>query len=74
MHHPREIRNTYKMALVTAVLQDHVNKTLNNIDKMILNNAEIADYQSMQDQEKKNKASADIDKYQTKLPFKQEGY
>jgi hypothetical protein len=74
LHHPREIRNTYKMALVTAVLQDHVNKTLANIDKMIMNNAEIAEYQNMQVQEERNKASSDIDKYQTKLPFKHEGY
>jgi len=70
------VRDTYKMALATAVLQDHINKTLDAIDRMIMNNAEIAEYQNMQDQEKANKPEglADIDKYQTKLPFKHEGY
>jgi hypothetical protein len=65
------VRDTYKMALVTAVLQDHVNKTLDNIDRMIMNNEEIAQYQEMQAEEKKNKppGKVDVDLYQTKLPF-----
>jgi hypothetical protein len=70
------VRDTYKMALATAVLQDHINKTLGAIDQMIMNNAEISEYQNMQAQEKANKPEGlvDIDKYQTKLPFKHEGY
>jgi hypothetical protein len=38
-----------------------------------MNNEEIAQYQEMQAQEKANKPEglADIDKYQTKLPFKE---
>jgi hypothetical protein len=55
-------RDTVKMALITAVLQDHVNKTLHTIDRMVMNNAEIAEYESMKAEEKKNQ-------YQTTLPF-----
>jgi hypothetical protein len=69
--HAKDIRSTYKMALVTAVLQDHANKTLDNIDRMIMNNAEIAEYHNMMVEEKKNKPPglADIDRYQQSLPF-----
>jgi hypothetical protein len=64
------------MALCTAVLQDHINKTLDAIDRMIMNNEEIAQYQDMQKEEEKNKpkGKVDIDLYQTQLPFKHEGY
>jgi hypothetical protein len=65
------VRDTYKMALATAVLQDHINKTLDAIDRMIMNNAEIAEYRNMQVAEINNKpeGKVDIDLYQQPLPF-----
>jgi hypothetical protein len=71
--HSKDVRDTYKMALATAVLQDHINKTLAAIDRMIMNNAEIAQYQELQEAELASAPTPDTEKYQTKLPFK-EGY
>jgi hypothetical protein len=68
-----DVRKIYKMALITADVQVHVKDRLKLIDRMIMNNAEIAQYQQLQRSEGLDKPTADVDKYQTKLPFK-EGY
>jgi hypothetical protein len=70
------VRDIYKMAMVVAVLGDTCKRKLDAIDRMIMNNEEIKLYQEIQAQEKANKPPglADIDKYQTQLPFKHEGY
>lgn len=68
--HTSDIRSLYKMALITAVLQDTCKNKLANIDRMIMNNKEILEYHNMMVEEKKNKPPglADIDKYQQQLP------
>jgi hypothetical protein len=65
-----DIRSIYKMALITAVLQDTCKNKLGAIDRMIMNNQEIAEYHNMMVEEKKNKppGQVDIDKYQQPLP------
>ena len=65
------LRDIYKMALIVAVLQDTCKKKLDAIDRMIMNNKEIAEYHNMMLEEKKNKPAglADIDRYQQPLPF-----
>ena len=69
------IREVYKLALIVAVLQDTCKTKLAGIDRMIMNNKEIAEYHNMMVEEKKNKPAGgvDIDKYQMQLPFKGKG-
>lgn len=62
-------RDIYKMALITAVLIDTCNKKLDAIDRMIMNNEEIKEYHNTMVAEKQGKPPADVDLYQTKLPF-----
>jgi hypothetical protein len=69
----KDLRATYKMALATAVLQDNINKTLHNIDRMIMNNEEIARYRDTQEAEGYDKPTPDTEKYQTNLPFEGKG-
>ena len=71
-----DIRSIYKMALIVAVLQDTCKNKLSAIDRMIMNNAEIAEYHNSIVEEKKNTGHQavpvpDTKKYQTKLPFKE---
>jgi hypothetical protein len=68
-------RDIYKMALVVAVLGDTCKRKLDAIDRLVMNNEEISLYKEVQAQEALNKPPglADIDKYQTKLPFKGKG-
>jgi len=59
-----DIRETYKVALITAVLQDTCSKKLDVIDKMIRSRQELDE---MRDEQQKS--LADIDKLQTKFDF-----
>ena len=61
------VRSVYKMALIVAVLQDTCKNKLDAIDRMIMNNAEIAEYHNMMVEEKRNKPKG-LDKYQQPLP------
>ena len=65
------VRDIYKMALIVAVLSDTCKRKLDAIDRMVMNNEEIRLDQEVKAQEARNKPPglADIDKYQTKLPF-----
>ena len=64
-----DVRKIYKMALITADTQVHVNSRLPLIDRMILNNKEIAEYQAVYESEQRDKPVAAVEQYQTKLPF-----
>ena len=63
------IRKIYKMALITADVQVHVKDRLPLIDRIVLNNAEIAQYHELQQAEKLDQVKPDTERYQTKLPF-----
>ena len=67
------VRDIYKMAMVVAVLGDTCKRKLDAIDRMIMNNKEISLYNEIRKAEAANKPPglADIDRYQTKLPFKE---
>lgn len=67
-----DIRKIYKMALITADVQVHVKDRLQLIDRMIMNNAEIAQYHELQQAEKLSSPTPDTEKYQTKLPFEED--
>lgn len=66
-----DIRDKYKLALVTADLQVHVNKTLGFVDTIIKTKAEVIKIHNDL-VANKEKVVADIDKLQTKLPFEDE--
>lgn len=59
-----DIRDTYKLALIIAVLQDTCRKKLNVVDRL------IKEKQVLEDMEKDSRP--DTEKYQQPLPFKKE--
>ena len=59
-----DIRDTYKLALIIAVLQDTCKKKLDVVDRLIKERSILEEME----QEKK---VADVDRLQTKLPFEE---
>jgi hypothetical protein len=71
-----DIRSVYKMGLLTADCKAHTTRMLETIDKVLLERREMEKVhneivQAKIDQKKadKEKALADVDKYQQELPF-----
>lgn len=60
-----DIRDTYKLALLVAVLQDTATKKLDIIDKIIREKHELEALEG-------GKVIADVEKYQQKLPFEED--
>lgn len=58
-----DIRDTYKLALIIAVLQDTCKKKLEIVDRLI---KERSDLEAMEAD-----SQPDTEKYQTKLPFEE---
>ena len=58
-----DIRDTYKLALIIAVLQDTCKKKLEIVDRLI---KERSDLEAMEADSR-----PDTEKYQTKLPFEE---
>ena len=70
-----DVRDTYKLALMVAVLQDTCKKKLDIVDRLIKEKAEIEKLQEEEpDLKPFDKAinEPDIIKYQTKLPFEED--
>jgi hypothetical protein len=61
-----EPRDVYKLALITASLQDHCQKNMAFMDAMIMTKAEVRKIHNEIVEEKK---LSDVDRLQTKLPF-----
>jgi hypothetical protein len=69
---PTDIRDMYKLGLICASVQDHLQKNMAFMDTMIKTKAAVREIHNelVAEKEAKEKAIADTVKYQTKLPFK----
>jgi hypothetical protein len=66
---PTDIRDQYKLALITAQIQATLKKSLVYIDAVIKSKKEIVKIHNELVAEKTGKPVPDTEKYQTKLPF-----
>jgi len=65
-----DIRDTYKLALIIAVLQDTCKKKLEIVDKLIKEKSYLEEME--RESKPKTKKLADVDLLQTKLPFEED--
>jgi len=71
-----DLRSVYKLALITAVIQDTISKKLPAMDAIIKTNQEIQKIHNEMVAQKNKTHKAwqvpDTEKYQTKLPFEED--
>jgi hypothetical protein len=65
-----DVRAYTKLALITAAVQQYMRDSLRFIDNILRTKEEIGELETQVHQSRTTKTTADVDKYQTKLPLK----